>query len=460
MDMPDIARRGAGVLERPPERPRFLDLKSAYRSRVSDVEEALSRIKSRDTVVVAVGACEPQGILARLHTLKDRVEGVEVYQCLPMQDYAFFANNDMEGHFRLNSWFHTAGVRKTVKDGSDVATYQPNHLPYAIDDLLSWRKVDVYLGSCTPPDASGHVSLSCSLPYEKEAIEAAETVILEVNDRLPRTYGDTHLRVDRVDLFYERSAPVPALQTPPPNEKDAVIGDYCADLIEDGSTLQIGIGGIPNACSLALIERGKRHLGVHSEMFTDSMVDLYHAGVIDNSRKTVKKDKFVATFALGTRKVYDFIHDNMAVEIQRGTWAIRPEVLAANYKMVSLNTCIFVDLTGQVCSESIGPQQYSGTGGQFCTHAGARQCGSGGRGILTCYSTGGKDGRQSSILPMLPLGSAVTTHRSTVDTVVTEYGVATLRGRDIRRRVKSLIEIAHPNHRHWLKDEARRLRYI
>ncbi len=449
--------RAASPLAASPRRTRA-GLHELYRGRLGSVDDALEQLRSRSAVVVALCACEPQGILERLHELKGKVEEVDVYQCLPMRDYPFFARAGMEGTFRFVSWFHTAGVRKAIAEGGSP-TYQPNHLPYAISDLLSWRPIDLFLGSCTPPDKSGHVSLSCSLPYEKEALEAARVVILEVNDQLPRTHGDTQVRVDQVDLFYPRSAPVPELATPAPNERDLVIGNHCADLIEDGATLQVGIGGIPSACTLALIERGKRHLGVHTEMFVDSMVDLYEAGVIDNSAKTVAKDKFVATFALGTRKTYDFIDDNPAVELRRGTWAIRPEVLAANHQMVSINTCIMVDLTGQVCSESLGPRQYSGTGGQFCTHAGARES-HGGRGILTCYSRGGRDGKQPSIVPMLPEGSAVTTHRSSVDTVISEQGVAELKGRDLRRRALALIAIAHPDDRPWLQEEARRLRYL
>jgi acyl-CoA hydrolase len=434
-------------------------LQEEYRRRLTTVDDALARIKDGDVVVSAMCANEPVAFLSRLHEAAPPLRDVDVYMCLPMRDYPFFTRPDMAGHVRLVSWFHSAGARKAARDGLDTVSYQPNHLYLAALDLLSWRKVNVFVGSCTPPDHAGYVSLSTSLVYEKECLEAADVVILEVNDRLPRTLGDTHVRVDRVTAFYEHSAPLPQLPATTPGEKDLAIGRHCADLIQDGSTLQVGIGGIPNACTLALAERGRRHLGVHTEMFVDSMVDLYYQGVIDNSRKTLGKDKFTAAFVLGTQKVYDFVHDNLAVELRRGSWAVRPDVLSQNHRMVSLNTCILVDLTGQVAAESVGPWQYSGTGGQFATQTGAREAPEG-RAILACYSTSGRDGQQTSIVPMLPEGTAVTTHRSTTDCIVTEQGVAELRGRDVRRRAENLIAIAHPDHRDKLRFEARKLGYL
>jgi acyl-CoA hydrolase len=439
------------------------DFNKIYKKKLGTVEDGLALIKDDFVIVSALCAVEAQGMLEKLHTVKDRVKGVEVYMCLPMKNYEFFADPKCEGHINLISWFHTPGVRNIIKKEKRVIPYQPNHLYLASRDLLSWRKINIFLGACTPPDHTGHISLSCSLPFEKEILEAADIVILEVNEKLPRCHGDTHVRVDKVTLFYERTATVPALDTPKPNEKDTKIGQFCADLVQNGSTLQLGIGGIPNACALALIEANKKHLGVHTEMFVDSMVDLYYAGVIDNSAKTLMKDKFVATFALGTQKVYDFIHDNMAVEIHRGKWVIDPHTISKNRQMVSINSCLMVDLTGNVASESIGPFQYSGTGGQFATHTGARECEVGGigAGILTTYSTAMVDGKpESKIVPMLTEGSTVTTHRSSVDHIITEYGVAHLRGRDVKRRALNLIEIAHPDFRPWLREEAKRLQFI
>jgi acyl-CoA hydrolase len=228
--------------------------------------------------------------------------------------------------------------------------------------------------------------------------------------------------------------------------------------VEDGSTLQLGIGGIPNAAALAL--KGKKDLGVHTEMLVDSMMELYELGVITNAQKALKPGKFVTTFAMGSRKFYDWLDDNVAVEFQRGSWVNNPAIVAQNSKMVSVNTCISVDFTGQVASESIGPNQYSGTGGQSDTAQGAVAGFDGkGKSIIACYSTA-KGGTVSTISPMLAEGSAVTLHRAHVDHVVTEHGVARLRGRTVRERTLALIAIAHPNFRDELTSKARGLGYL
>ena len=243
-----------------------------------------------------------------------------------------------------------------------------------------------------------------------------------------------------------------------PNETDLAIGAHIASLVEDGSTIQLGIGGIPNAAALAL--KGKKDLGVHTEMLVDSMMELYEMGVITNAKKALKPGKFVTTFAMGSRKFYDWLDDNLAVEFQRGSWVNNPSIIAQNSKMVSVNTCISVDFTGQVASESIGPNQYSGTGGQSDTAQGAVDGFDGlGKSIIACSSTA-RNGTLSTITPMLPEGSAVTLHRSHVDHVVTEYGVARLRGRTVRERTRELISIAHPDFRASLTEQAWKLGYF
>jgi acyl-CoA hydrolase len=278
-----------------------------------------------------------------------------------------------------------------------------------------------------------------------------------VNPQLPRTFGDTHLHVTQATWFVEHDQEVPSLPAPEPSATDLTIGTHIAELVEDGSTLQLGIGGIPNAAALAL--RGKKDLGVHTEMFVDSLMELYEQGVITNHLKSLKKDKFVATFAMGSRKLYDWLDDNVAVDFQRGRWVNDPAVVAQNSKMVSINTCLMVDLTGQVASESIGPNQYSGTGGQSDTAQGAVAGFDGkGKSIIACYASA-KGGTVSTILPTLPEGSAVTLHRSFVDHVVTEHGVARLRGRTVRERAAALIAVAAPEFREELKAQARKLGY-
>jgi acyl-CoA hydrolase len=266
------------------------------------------------------------------------------------------------------------------------------------------------------------------------------------------------VHVTQATFFVEFEQDVPALPAPQPNETDLKIGDFIATLVEDGSTIQLGIGGIPNAAALAL--KGKHDLGVHTEMLVDSVMELAELGVINNARKAFKKGKFITTFAMGSRKLYDWLDDNVAVEFQRGSWVNNPATVAQNSRMVSINTCLSIDFTGQVSSESIGAQQYSGTGGQSDTAQGAVAGLDGlGKSLIACYSTA-KNGTLSTIVPTLANGSAVTLHRSFVDHVVTEHGVVQLRGRTVRERTLALISIADPKFRDELLEQAKVMRYL
>jgi acyl-CoA hydrolase len=396
--------------------------------------------------------------MSKIHTMRDKVENVRVFSVLTLQPYDFYMKQEMEGHFELASWFHAPGSRKALKQGLDTVTFVPNMLHRAAMDRIEAKQPDIFFGTCTPPDSKGFVSLSLGITYEKDILEAAKLVVLEVNENLPRTYGDTHVHVDDVDFFVENHQEPPTLPVAEPGETDQAIGNYVAELVEDGSTIQLGIGNIPNAAALAL--QDKKDLGVHTEMLVDSMVDLYEQGVITNKRKSLFKDKFVGTFAFGSKKLYEWLHDNMAVEFQRGSWVNDPAVIRQNSKMVSLNTCLMVDMTGQVASESIGTTQYSGTGGQTDTAVGAKEAyDRKGKSIIACQSTA-KNGTVSTITPTLPEGTAVTLHRSNVDHIVTEYGIAYMRGRTVRERTRNLIAVAHPDFRDQLTEEARKLGYI
>ncbi|NLJ47105.1 MAG: acetyl-CoA hydrolase/transferase family protein [Treponema sp.] len=434
------------------------DWKEEYRKRLVSIDEAVRVIKSGDDVVVAQCASEPQGTMSRLHTIADRVTDVRVFSVLTLKPYDFYVKPEMKGHFELASWFHAPGSREALKRGTGTVTFVPNMLHRAATDRIHARRPDVFIGTCTPPDRNGFVSLSLGITYEKDILEAASTVILEVNPRLPRTLGDTHLRVTDATYFVEHEQEVPALPAPQPTETDLAIGGYIAELVEDGSTIQLGIGGIPNAAALAL--RGKKDLGVHTEMMVDSMMELYEMGVITNKRKSLFKDKFVCTFAMGSRALYDWLDDNVAVEFRRGRWVNDPAVVAQNSRMVSINTCLMVDFTGQVASESIGTQQYSGTGGQSDTAQGAVAGYDGlGKSIIACYATA-KGGTVSTIVPTLPEGTAVTLHRSFVDHIVTEHGIARLRGRTVRERTRELIAVANPRFREELTAQAKKLGYL
>ena len=431
------------------------------------VEEALSKIKSGDSIVSALAAAEASGILSQLHTIAPKVKDVRVATCLPMGAYDYYMDPAMEGHFYHDAWFFTPTVRKS-HDESGVSSFVPNHLHRAGLDRLIFAPPTVFVGSCTPPDKHGYVSISLSATYEREMMNAADLVILEINEKTPLTFGDTTVHVDEVDYFINNTHDVHAIGIPPINDRDLKIGNYIAEYIEDGSCLQLGIGGIPNAVTAALLH--KRNLSIHTEMFTDGMVDLYNAGCISSQSSFYGKHfhrqqltgKMVCAFALGTQKLYDFLDGNPGVAIMRGCWVNNPYTIGNNKKMMSINTSLEVDLTGQVCSESIGPKQFSGTGGQADTAIGA-QMSEGGKSFIALYSTADikqPDGTRktlSKIPPSLTLGAAVTLHRANVDHVVTEYGCVRLKGCPVSERVKRLISIAHPDFRAWLEEEAGRI---
>ncbi|MDP2722288.1 MAG: acetyl-CoA hydrolase/transferase C-terminal domain-containing protein [Bacteroidales bacterium] len=434
------------------------DYKEIYSQKLISIQQAVGMMKSDSDVIVAQCASEPQGCMAQFHLVKDQVKNVKVFSVLTLKPYDFYMKPEMKGHFELCSWFHAPGSRQAIKEQTHTVSYVPNMLHRAGIDRLHVRKPHMFFGTCTPPDDKGFVSLSLGITYEKDVMEAADIVVLEVNDQLPRTLGDCHVHVVDVDYFVEFSQDPPALPSVEPDEVAMQIGNNIALLVEDGSTIQLGIGEIPNAAALSL--KGKKDLGVHTEMMVDSMMELYEAGVITNKKKSYYKDKFVCTFAMGSPKLYKWLDNNPSVEFIRGKFANDPALIKLNSKMVSINTCIMVDLTGQVSSESFGTQQYSGTGGQVDTAIGAVEGTDGkGKSIIACRSTA-RGGKISTIVSMLPAGTAVTLHRSNTDLIVTEYGIASLRGKTIPERVMELIKIAHPNFREQLLKEATEIGFI
>lgn len=430
-----------------------MDPKELYKQKLRTIPEVVSLVQSRQSIGVAMAASEPCGLLNELGRHRDRLEDVRVWLCLPLRNYDFVQDPSMAGHFFVENWFYGAPDRKVHAQGR--MSYIPNNLHQAASAKLfaAHNHVDVFWGTATPPDSRGFMSLSLGLVTEKQLIEAAGMVVLEINENLPWTLGDTQIHISEVDYVVENHVPLAELPPAPPTEAEQAIGGTIADLIEDGSTLQLGIGGIPNAIAAFLTNR--RDLGIHTEMFTDGMVDLYEAGIVTNRRKSMWKGKMVGAFALGSKKLYDFMHNNLGVEFQQGKITNDPAVIGRNYKMISINTALQVDIFGQVCSQSIGPRHFSGTGGQLDTHRGA-QLSPGGRGIIALRSTA-KDGALSTIVPTLSEGAEVTIPCQEIDTIVTEYGVAELRGRCLRERAQALIAVAHPSFRDWLKSEVERL---
>ncbi|MBS1198389.1 MAG: cat [Proteobacteria bacterium] len=430
-----------------------MDYKDVYKNKLISIPEAVSMVQSNQIVGTSIIGSEPPGLLGELGNHKDRLENVDVYVCLPMRPHSYMSQDDMAGHFNVCSWFFGGPDRNMHKSGR--ISYCPNNLHTAASLVLSNCKnhINVFFGIATPPDEKGFMSLSLGLIVEKQFMEAADLVILEINDKLPYTYGDTLVHINDVDYVVENNFDLPVISGIPSEPWQETIGGYIAEMIEDGSTLQLGIGGIPNAITPFLTAR--RDLGIHTEMFVDGFLDLIEAGAISGKRKTMWKEKMICTFALGSQKLYDFIDRNVSVEVHQGKVVNDPFIIAQNYKMISVNTAITLDINGQICSQSIGPKHFSGTGGQLDYHLGAQKS-NGGRGIIALRSTA-KEGTVSTIVPMLPQGSEVTVPGQYADTIVTEFGVADLKGKTVKQRMEALIKISHPDFREWIRDEAHRI---
>lgn len=426
-----------------------------YKRKFVSIDELLDKIKSGDTIVVGMAAAQPFGFLSNVHKIKDRVQNVKIITCLLLKDYEYLKYSNRENaSFIAESWYLSDFERKAYSEGR--LSYIPNNLHSAGIEKIKNEKIDFYIGSATPMDDKGFFSMSLCLVYEKEMVENAKYSVLEVNEKLPKTFGDTNVYINDVSFITEFNTTLVEFPPIEPSETERKIGEYISDLIEDGSTIQLGIGGIPNAITKFIME--KKNLGIHSEMLTDGMVDLIEKGVVTNREKTIWKDKTVGAFALGTQKLYDFINNNLSVEIHRGSIVNDPYIIRKNNKMVSINTSLTIDITGQVCSESFGPKQYTGTGGQLDMHRGA-QMSKGGMGIIASRSTA-KNGTISTIVPAFPEGSNITVPRQDVDIIVTEFGVAKLKGKSTRERALSIINIAHPDFRDYLTFEAEKLNIL
>lgn len=434
-----------------------------YQSKVKTANEALDLIQDGDYIFSAQAAGEPTEIMSHLQHLKETgVKGCHLNTCLPLKDYPVFHDQEMKGILDHNAWFMSAGLRKAYKE--KMVSPVPQSSTSILRKTLSrckyenWRPVVI----CTvsPMDKRGYMTLSVSAIYEMDLIKAGALVLVEVNPNYPKTFGDTVVHVSQVDAIVESNHPIQISKIAPYTETDATIGKYIANLIEDGSTIQLGIGNIPNAVANEL--KKKKHLGIHTEMFTETMVDLIECGAVDNSQKGLNDGYSVCSFTMGTQRLYDFIDDNPTILFKSCTYTNDPYTIGKNNKFVSINATLEVDLYGQAASETVNGLPWSGTGGQSETVQGA-QMSKGGKSILAMHSTyttkdeNGNEVLHSKIVPALHKNAAVTTSRNDTDYVVTEYGVAWLRGLTIGERAKALIKIAHPAFRDQLTKEAEEL---
>ena len=426
--------------------------KDMYAKKRVTAEEAVKVIESGDDIWLPVAAAEPQLLPAALMKRKQELRGVCLNQLLPLKPV--YLDQDFAENIRHYSWFCSGASRIAVNEG--WGEFIPNYFHEIPKLVFLYRKANVVMTSVAPMDKHGYFSLGVSVDYTKAAIAKADKIILEVNHHAPRTLGNCFIHISQVTHVVECSNPLPELVIPPVTNVEQTIGNYVSELIEDGSTIQVGVGGIPNAVTKALLN--KKDLGIHTEMVADGMVDLVEKGVVNNSKKTFHPGKIIGTFALGTKRLYDFLDDNPLVEMHPVNYTNDPYNIGKNNKMVAINSSIEIDLTGQACSESIGAKLWSGTGGQADFFRGAN-ISEGGKGVIALSSTA-KQGTCSRIMPTLKRGAVVTTSRNDVDYVVTEYGVAKLRGKTMRERALALINIAHPDFREQLTDAAKAMCYI
>lgn len=424
-----------------------MNWKDYYSERRITAKEAAGMIKSGDRVVLGHAVGEPSALIDAIIENKDRYSGVEIVHmvCMGKGEYC---KPEMAPHFRHNSLFVGGLARDAVHAGR--GDYTPSYfsdIPGLFTD--GYLPVDVAVIQVSPPDRHGYVSLGVSVDYAKAALDSAKLSLVQVNDQMPRTLGDTFVHVTDIDYFVELSASIIELAPPKITEVEKEIGQYCASLVEDCSTLQLGIGALPDAVLLFLAD--KKDLGVHSEMISDGVLELIEAGAVTNKKKTLHKDKIVVSFLMGTKRLYDFADDNPLFHMAPVDYVNNPSVIMKNNKMVAINSCVQVDLMGQVASESIGLKQISAVGGQVDFVRGANMA-PGGKSIIAMPSTIG-GGKVSKIVPFLDTGTTVTTNRCDVRYVVTEYGIADLKGKTLKDRARALIGIAHPDFRALLVDE-------
>ncbi|GAA5521746.1 4-hydroxybutyrate CoA-transferase [Aliifodinibius salicampi] len=421
----------------------------SYQSKYTTAEEAVKLINSGDRVFVHSVAAAPQPLINAMTDRAPELEDIEVIH-LHTEGDAPYVKPEYSDTFSTNALFVGSNVRKAVNEGS------ADYLPIFLSEVPGlFRKdilpIDMALVQVSPPDKHGYCSLGVSVDASRAALQSAKKAIALVNPNMPRTHGDGIFHASRFNALVKADEPLHELTIPNPTDVEQQIGQNCAELVEDGATLQMGIGAIPNAVLDAL--DGHRDLGIHTEMFSDGVIDLVKKGVITGKKKRSHPEKVVASFVMGSRDLYDFVDDNPMIAMLDVAYVNDTAVIRKNPKVTAINSAVEVDITGQVCADSIGTYHYSGVGGQMDFIRGA-SLSEGGKPIIALPSTTNRG--ESKIVPFLKRGAGVVTTRAHAHFIVTEYGIANLYGKNLHQRARALIDIAHPDHRETLEKEARK----
>jgi len=425
-----------------------------YKSKLKTASQAIRMIESGSRIFIGTGCGKPQLLVEELTNEKNNIEDAEIYHLLTQGDAPYIQKEYCE-KFRTCSFFLAPNVRHGIVSG------RGDYTPIFLSEIPRLFKrgiipLDVALIQTSPPDKNGYLSLGVSVDIVKSAVENSLMVIAEVNEKMPRTLGDSFISVDMVDVIVESDRDILEYQIPEPDESVDAIAKNVASLISDGDTVEVGIGNIPQTVLKYL--QDKKDIGIHTEMFNDAIIPLIEEGIINGKRKTINREKVTASFCYGTRKLYDYIHENQMFEFRPSEYVNDPFVISQHNNMVAINVALEIDMTGQVCSDSIGYDFYSGIGGQVDFNRGAARA-KNGKAIITLPSTA-KNGTISRIVPKLTEGAGVVTTRGDVHYVVTENGIAYLFGKSIRERVLALAEIAHPDFRNEILREAKVRNYI
>ncbi len=431
-----------------------MDLQALYQEKLVTPADAIACVRNGDTIVVPTGVGEPPALLTALSDARRNYRDVTVSQILALRKYGYI-DPETRDHVRHTAYFFGGATRPGGQAG--WVDFIPNYfaeLPQLIERGLS--PADVVFTMASPMDEHGYFALSLAADYTMAAVKKARAIVLEVNPNVPFAYGDCYVHISQVTALVESSDPVLEVGLPTIGPVQEAIGKYVADLIEDGSTLQIGYGGIPDAVVMQL--QHKHDLGIHTEMIGDGILSLIESGAVTNKKKTFMPGKSVATFALGSNKLYKFMHRNPALEMHPVEFTNDPYIAARNDKLIAINATMQVDLLGQCGSESLGFSPYSGTGGQADFVRAANRS-KDGKAFIVVPSTA-KDDTISRIVPTLTPGTHVTTSKNDINYVVTEYGVAQLRGKSAKQRVEALIGIAHPNFRNELREAAKKMNLL